>query len=38
VFLGNAFAGRLPLKLIRHFAAAIFAVLGIVFAVKAFTG
>ncbi len=38
VFLGNTFAGRLPLKLIRRFAAAIFAVLGIVFAVKAFTG
>lgn len=38
VFLGNAFAGRLPLKLIRTAAAAIFAVLGVVFAVKAFAG
>jgi Ca2+/H+ antiporter, TMEM165/GDT1 family len=35
VFLGNAFAGRLPLKTIRYVAAAIFAGLGIVFAVRA---
>jgi Ca2+/H+ antiporter, TMEM165/GDT1 family len=38
VFLGNAFAHRLPLQLIRTAAAAIFAVLGLVFAVKAFAG
>jgi Ca2+/H+ antiporter, TMEM165/GDT1 family len=35
VFLGNAFASRLPLKTIRIVAAALFAVLGIVFAVRA---
>jgi Ca2+/H+ antiporter, TMEM165/GDT1 family len=38
VFVGNAFAHRLPLKLIRTAAAAIFAVLAVVFAVKAFAG
>ena len=38
VFLGNAFAARLPLKTIRICAAALFAVLGIVFAVKAILG
>ena len=37
VFLGNAFAHRLPLKLIRFAAAAIFALLGVLFAVKALT-
>jgi putative Ca2+/H+ antiporter (TMEM165/GDT1 family) len=37
VFLGRAFAGRLPLKTIRYAAAGIFAVLGVVFAVKALT-
>jgi Ca2+/H+ antiporter, TMEM165/GDT1 family len=36
VFLGNAFASRLPLKAIRTAAAALFALLGIVFAVRAF--
>jgi Ca2+/H+ antiporter, TMEM165/GDT1 family len=36
VFLGNAFATRLPLKAIRYAAAALFALLGIVFAVRAF--
>jgi len=36
VFLGNTFAARLPLKAIRYTAAALFAVLGIVFAVRAF--
>jgi putative Ca2+/H+ antiporter (TMEM165/GDT1 family) len=36
VFLGNAFAHRLPLKLIRMVAAAIFAVLAVFFAIKAF--
>jgi putative Ca2+/H+ antiporter (TMEM165/GDT1 family) len=36
VFLGHAFAHRLPLKLIRIVAAAIFAVLGVIFAVRAF--
>jgi len=35
MFLCNAFAGRLPLKTIRTIAAAIFAVLGVVFAVRA---
>jgi Ca2+/H+ antiporter, TMEM165/GDT1 family len=35
VFLGNAFASRLPLKTIRIVAAATFGVLGVVFAVRA---
>lgn len=35
VFLGNKFASRLPLKTIRIAAAAVFAVIGIVFAVRA---
>ena len=38
VFLGNAFASRLPLKTIRIAAAALFAVLAILFAVKAIAG
>jgi putative Ca2+/H+ antiporter (TMEM165/GDT1 family) len=38
VFLGNAFASRLPLKAIRIIAALIFAVLGTFFAVKAVMG
>ena len=38
VFLGQAFAARLPLKTIRLAAAGLFAVLGFVFAVKALTG
>lgn len=37
VFFGNAFAHRLPLKLIRIGAAVIFFGLGLVFAVRAFT-
>jgi Ca2+/H+ antiporter, TMEM165/GDT1 family len=35
VFLGNAFAARLPMKAIRYTAAALFAVLGVFFLVKA---
>jgi Ca2+/H+ antiporter, TMEM165/GDT1 family len=35
VFLSNAFADKLPLKAIRYGAAALFAILGIVFAVSA---
>ncbi len=35
VFLGNAFAARLPLKAIRIVAAALFAVLAVLFAVRA---
>jgi putative Ca2+/H+ antiporter (TMEM165/GDT1 family) len=35
VFLGNAFAGRLPLKPLRLLAAITFGVIGIVFAVRA---
>ncbi len=35
VFLGNAFASRLPLKTIRLVAAGLFAVLGILFAMRA---
>jgi Ca2+/H+ antiporter, TMEM165/GDT1 family len=38
VFLGHAFAARLPMKAIRYSAAALFAVLGIVFLVKAVAG
>ena len=38
VFVGNAFAARLPLKAIRLAAAGVFAVLGILFAVKAIIG
>lgn len=38
VFLGHAFAARLPMRAIRIAAAALFAVLGIVFTVKAMTG
>jgi putative Ca2+/H+ antiporter (TMEM165/GDT1 family) len=38
VFLGNAFATHLPLKTIRIFAAGIFAMLAILFAVKAIMG
>lgn len=38
VFLGNAFAGRLPMTAIHRASAAIFAVLGIVFLVRAATG
>jgi Ca2+/H+ antiporter, TMEM165/GDT1 family len=36
VFLGHTFASRLPMKAIRYAAAALFAVLGVVFAVRAF--
>jgi putative Ca2+/H+ antiporter (TMEM165/GDT1 family) len=36
VFLGDAFAGRLPLKAIHYGAAALFVSLGIVFLVRAF--
>ena len=35
VFLGRVFASRLPLKTIRYAAAGIFAVLGVVFAIRA---
>lgn len=38
VFLGNAFAARLPLKTIRIVAALIFAVLAVIFAVRAVMG
>jgi len=38
VFVGNAFAARLPLKLIRFCAAGLFGVLAILFAVKAIAG
>lgn len=38
VFLGNAFAARLPLKTIRIAAAAIFAVLAVVFGLRAVMG
>lgn len=38
VFLGAKFANRLPMKTIRYLAAAAFAVLGIIFAVKAIWG
>lgn len=38
IFLGNAFAARLPLKTIRIIAALLFAVLAMVFAVKAVMG
>lgn len=38
VFLGNKFASRLPLKTIRIVAAATFAVLGVLFAVRAVMG
>ncbi|GAA0548287.1 putative Ca2+/H+ antiporter (TMEM165/GDT1 family) [Rhizomicrobium palustre] len=38
LFLGNAFATRLPLKTIRVVAALIFAVLAVLFAVRAITG
>jgi len=38
VFLGNAFAARLPLKTIRIVAALIFAVLAVVFAIRAVMG
>jgi putative Ca2+/H+ antiporter (TMEM165/GDT1 family) len=38
VFVGNAFAARLPLKTIRLGAAALFAILAIVFGVKAAMG
>ena len=38
VFLGNKFARRLPLKTIRYVAAATFAVLAVVFGVKAWMG
>jgi putative Ca2+/H+ antiporter (TMEM165/GDT1 family) len=37
VFLGNAFAGRLPMATIHRASAAIFALLGIVFLVRAAT-
>ena len=36
VFLGNAFAGRLPLKAIHYGAALLFVILGIVFLARAF--
>jgi putative Ca2+/H+ antiporter (TMEM165/GDT1 family) len=36
VFLGRAFADRLPIRLIHRAAAALFAVLGLVFLVRAF--
>ena len=35
VFLGNAFASRLPMKTIHYFASGLFAVLGIVFIARA---
>jgi putative Ca2+/H+ antiporter (TMEM165/GDT1 family) len=35
IFLGNAFAHRLPLKAIHYCAAALFAVLGVIFIVRA---
>jgi len=38
VFIGNAFAARLPMKAIRFCAAGLFAVLGVFFAVKAVMG
>ena len=38
VFLGKAFAGRLPMKAIHLGAAAIFAVLGLVFLMRALAG
>jgi len=38
VFLGDAFAARLPMKTIRLAAAALFAFIGILFAVKAIMG
>jgi len=38
VFLGRAFAGRLPMKAIHWGAAAIFAVLGLVFLMRALAG
>ena len=38
VFLGKAFAGRLPMKAIHWGAAAIFAVLGLVFLMRAAGG
>jgi putative Ca2+/H+ antiporter (TMEM165/GDT1 family) len=38
VFLGKAFAGRLPMKAIHYGAAAIFAVLGIVFLMRPLAG
>jgi Ca2+/H+ antiporter, TMEM165/GDT1 family len=36
VFMGKAFADRLPLKTIHYGAAALFVVLGIIFLVRAF--
>jgi len=38
VFLGKAFAGRLPMKAIHYGAAMIFAVLGLVFLMRALSG
>ena len=38
VFLGKAFAGRLPMKAIHYGAAVIFAVLGLVFLMRALAG
>jgi len=38
IFLGNAFATRLPLKTIRIAAAVLFAVLAVVFAIRAIMG
>lgn len=38
LFLGNAFASRLPLKTIRIVAACLFALLAVLFAVRAITG
>jgi putative Ca2+/H+ antiporter (TMEM165/GDT1 family) len=35
IFLGNAFAGRLPLRAIHYTASALFAILGVVFIVRA---
>ena len=37
VILGNAFASRLPMKVIHHIASALFAVLGLYFLAKAMT-
>ena len=36
IFLGNAFAGRLPLRAIHYGAAALFTVIGLVFLFRAF--
>jgi putative Ca2+/H+ antiporter (TMEM165/GDT1 family) len=35
IFLGNAFADRLPLKSIHYTASALFAIVGVIFVVRA---